>query len=216
MKRGAPIAFVLSILLITAPAGATDQTNEVPTISGLATNALARAYEVSGLNGTTPPPLRLQPYYVAIQADGEYFKIFFLAQTEARAIPFVIAARTGAVIWKEGQPANRAVPIPPNMPLGYVLPGIIAGEIIEAYQHAILDRFKPLSTGGYNTRYFPLGGGVDVGFEALVGAPQSVSMEPGPTPTPNPAGCFGRCAHGPMYALTIRNGVVTIAGPVYH
>jgi hypothetical protein len=99
-------------------------------MSGLATNALVRAYQASGLDGAEPPPLRLQKYVVTIRAQGDSFEVFFLAQTEAVAIPLVVSARNGAIVWKEGDKPNFAtLPINPG---GRIFPGIIAGEIIAA------------------------------------------------------------------------------------
>jgi hypothetical protein len=173
-------------------------------MSGFATNALIRAYAASGLNSEEPPPLRLQNYVVTIRSKGSLFEVFFLSQTEPRAIPVVVDARTGTIIWEEGEPPDAATM--PTLPGGHIIPGIIAGEIILAYRQAVSDRFDSLDTGAYNLWYVPWAGGSDVGFERLEGPPPIVSTEPAPTPTPNPNHkCFAVNVTGPDYSVTVRN-----------
>lgn len=179
-------------------------------MSGLATNALVRAYEASRLDNGESPPLRLEKYVVTIRSNGSSFIVFFLAQTEAVAMPVVVSARTGAIIWKEGE--HMAVTMPDlNLTAGYLLPGIIAGEIIAAYRQAASDQFKPLSTGAYNIWYDPRAGASVVGFTKLDGPPSVVSTEPAATPTPNAhQSCSSVGLTGPNYTVTVINSEVSV------
>lgn len=196
------MAGLLAILFAstTIPTLANDWRDEA--MSGFATNALLRAYEVSGLDGPGPAPLRLQKYIVTIRANVNAFDVFFLAQTEAVAIPVEVSARTGAIIWKKGDAPNAATM--PTLPGGLILPGIIAGEIIAAYRQAASDQFKPLNSGAYNLWYRPFGGGSDVGFSRLDSAPSTISTQPAATPTPNHnQRCFAVGLTGPDYSVTV-------------
>ena len=178
-------------------------------MSGLATNALIRAFEVSGLDDKSPPPFRLQPYVVTIRASGSSFEVFFLNQTEARAIPVVVAARSSQVVWKEGAPIDGATV--PTLPAGYVLPGIIAGEIITAYRQALSDGFDRLRTGAYNVWYLPRAGASTIGFASLDQPPTEVSTEPTATRTPRPGSkCFSVGRTGPDYSVSVQNGTVNV------
>ena len=113
----------VAVSCFTTPAAS--QQYSPTSLSGFAVNALVRAYQASGLGDDAAAPLRLQPYIVTIRLNGDRFEIFFLAQTRAVAIPITIVARTGEVIWKEGDPPNAVTM--PTIPGGFVLPGIIAG-----------------------------------------------------------------------------------------
>ena len=199
------ISLLCVLLILTLSIGVPAYGGERGTaeMSGLATNALAKAFQVSGLAGGESPALRLRPYVVTIRSDGDSFDIFFLAQTQARAIPVVISAHSGAVIWKEGDPSDASTR--PTSTGGYVLPGVVAGEIIAAHKQAILEGYKPIQNGAYNLWYIPFGGGLDVGFSRLNAVPTSASTGPqSPEATPEPgAKCFSGCLTGPAYTVTI-------------
>jgi hypothetical protein len=194
------------IVTLVAPAStlADTRANQASALSGFAVTALVRAYEASGLDEHTPPPFRLQSYVVTIRPHDEVFDVWFLAPTEAWTYPVVVAARTGSIIWKAGQPANGVTT--PTWTGGYTLPGVIAGEIIAAYRQASSDGFGSLRTGAYNVWYVPFGGGTDIGFEPLNGPPSFLSTAPAATPSPKSnEGCFMGVT-GPSYVIHVLNG----------
>jgi hypothetical protein len=195
------VATVSSIPVLAADLG------QGTTLSGFATNALVRAYEASGLDGVESPPFRLQEYFVTIQPRGAVLDIYFLAQTEAVAIPVAVAARTGAIIWKKGDRPDFSTM--PDQPGGYVLPGIVAGEIIMAYRAAASEHFPALSTGAYNLWYLPHAGALDVGFSKLTRPPADVSTEPAPTPSAV-HNCFSVAMSGPSYTVAVMNNKVSV------
>ena len=179
-----------------------------PTLSGLATNALALAYETSGLDGATPAPFRLQGYVVTVHTAGDYFQITFSANASKDFQDVVVDSKTKSVIWKHGEPISQANAMPADSE-GYVLPGIVAGEMLLAYREAQKENYRPLQTGAYAIHFEPFPGGLDIGFERTL-EPDTTSVIPAPTPTPGAMRCLSGCATGPGYRITVRDGRITI------
>jgi hypothetical protein len=179
-----------------------------PVLSGLATNALVQAYEASGLDGDVPAPFRLQNYLVSISTFGDYFDVLFDASTTAERHDVLIDGKTGAVARLQRDPATKLYPVPAATE-GYLLPGVVAGGIIVAYSEALRQRYAPLATGAYATNYEAGAGVISVRFEKTQ-APNVVSVNPAPTPTPGTMRCLAGCATGPGYFITILDGRITI------
>jgi hypothetical protein len=208
MKYTAYVLVWLAALTLTAPAVASGDHYNGPTLSGLATNALVRAYEGSGLDGQTPAPFRLEDYVVAVHTAGDYFQITFSASTSRDFHDFVLDTRTQSIIWTQGDPISKLSAMPAETE-GYVLPGIVAGEIIVAYHEAVRENYKPLQTAAYAVNFEPFAGGLDIGFEKTQ-EPKTVSVVPAPTPSPGVLRCLSGCATGPGYHILVRDGRLTI------
>ena len=149
---------------------------------------------------------------ITVRADGDNFDVFFLAQTEVRAYTLVVAARTGTIVWKEGDTRTDPADVPAST-AGYVLPGIVAGEIIAVYRQAVLDHFISLTAGAYNLWYVPLGGALDLGFRSLNGPPQSIRRSAPPPIPARDSRCFSGWDTGPAYTIAVSaNGVTSLRG----
>lgn len=179
-----------------------------PTLSGLATNALALAYGASGLDGATPAPFRLQGYVATVHTAGDYFQITFSANTTEDFKDLIVDSKSESVVWKRGDPISKVSAMPAETE-GYVIPGIVAGEILLAYREALKENYQPLQTGAYAIHFEPFAGGLDIGFENTL-EPSTTSVIPAPTPTPGAWRCLSGCAAGPGYRITVRDGRITI------
>jgi hypothetical protein len=179
-----------------------------PSLSGLATNAVVQAYEGSGLDGDTPAPFRLENYVVTIHTFGDYLEVLFAGNTTAEIHDVLIVGKTGSVARLHRDPVTKTYPVPAATE-GYVLPGVVAGEIIVGYREALREKYAPLKTGAYATNFEAYAGGLNIRFEKTQ-EPTVVSVLPAPTPTPGALRCLSGCATGPGYSITIRNGRITI------
>lgn len=209
MKR---IVFFLSIVLFvlfpSTHTVAEDYHFYGPTLSGLATNGLVRAYESSGLDDATPAPFKLERYVVTIGTYGNYFMVLFSANTTAESHEVLIDGRTGSVARLQRDPETKLYPVPADTE-EYLLPGVVAGGIVIAYREAVGEGYAPLKTGAYATDFGAGAGVVNVGFERTL-EPSVVSVIPAPTPTPGIMRCLSGCASGPGYRITVRNGHIVI------
>jgi hypothetical protein len=179
-----------------------------PALSGLATNAVVAAYEASGLDGDMPAPFRLQNYVVTIHTYGDYFEVLFAGNTTAEIHDVLIAGKTSSIARLQRDPVTKTYPVPAGTE-GYVLPGVVAGEIIVGYRKALREKYAPLKTGAYATNFEAYAGGLSIGF-GKTQEPTVVSVIPAPTPTPGAWRCLSGCATGPRYSITIRDGRVAI------
>ncbi len=165
-------ACILATWPIVVPAADIENPNN---LSGFATIALFRAYEASGFAHRGSPAFNLAPYYVTITLDSGTFQIWFLGQTDAGTMAFFVEGKTGGLIWKSGD--KSAPPRSTNVfPQGYVLPGIVVGEILTAFQRGEVDHLALRDAAAFDTSYQPLGGGVDVYFEPLSASPQTPAV----------------------------------------
>lgn len=202
------VIVVLMVVSVPCRSSADPTPYSGPTLSGLATNALALAYEASGLDSATPAPFRLQGYVVTLHTAGDYFQVTFSANTSTDVQDVVVDAKTRSVIRKYGDPTSKAAM--PDESEGYVLPGIIAGELILAHREAQKENYRPLQSGAYAVHFEPFPGGLNIGFERTL-EPHSTSVIPAPTPTPPSAmRCISGCATGPGYRIIVRDGRITI------
>jgi hypothetical protein len=199
-------ACILATWPIVVPAADIENPNN---LSGFATIALFQAYEASGLAHRGSPAFNLAPYYVTIAVDSGRFQIWFLALTDARTMAFFVEGKTGRLIWKSGD--KSAPPRSINVfPQGYVLPGMIVGEIVTAFQKGEVDHLALRGTGAFDTSYQPLGGGIDVYFEPLSAPPQTPAVTADSASGSRPLGCDEVCLKQYVYAVRTMGGVVTV------
>jgi hypothetical protein len=199
-------ACILATSPIVVPAADVENLNN---LSGFATIALFQAYEASGLAHRGPPAFNLAPYYVTITFDSGTFQIWFLAQTDARTMAFFIEGKTGRLIWKSGDKSARPRSTD-DFPHGYVLPGIIVGEIVTAFQRGEVDHLALRDASAFDTSYQPLGGGTDVYFEPLSASPQTPAVTTASASGSRPLGCDKVCLRQYVYAVRTMGGVVTV------
>jgi len=173
-------------------------------MSGSATSALAMAFEASGLDTKRPAPFALQPYVVTIAKAGGAFDVWFEGQTESEHKEVFISPQTGRVMEVADLKSTKGA-----TDEAVLLPGIVAGEIIEGYRRAKKDGFKPIQTKAYNLRYWPNAGGIYIAFVPLQGVPPLYTTLPAPTPSPQ-LGCQYNCDHRVFYFVNVDNGRVRI------
>jgi hypothetical protein len=207
IRRAYAVLLLVSLLPATRAVAEVYRYNG-PVLSGLATNALVQAYEASKLDGDVPAPFRLQNYLVSIRTFGDYFDVFFDANTTVESHDVLIDGKTGAVARLQRDPVTKLYPVPAATE-GYLLPGVVAGGIIVAYREASREKYAPLTTGAYAINFEAGAGVIGIGFKKTQ-APGVVSVIPAPTPTPGAVRCLAGCATGPGYIITIRNGLIAI------
>ena len=216
MMRVGALTLLLAFGLVILPAGADQHALSSPALSGLATNALVRAYKASGFGPDNAAPLRLQSLVVTIYTSRDNFWVMFSGTTTMEIHNVFIEGRTGSVLWRAGDPGGEAYSHP-VITEAFILPGVVAGEIIAAYQAATKFGYKPFQTGGYYTIFQPWPGGTFIAFDQTQ-EPASVSTNPGPTPTPTApcrSGCVAPVGYAvPGYFVTVWNGHVTITPDV--
>jgi|HubBroStandDraft_6_1064221.scaffolds.fasta_scaffold97233_4 hypothetical protein len=204
----------LTLALGWMPALAEDQEFTPTGMSGYATNALVRAYDASGFGTAMAPPFVLQSYVVQLDVGGDIFSVAFLGQTGRYY-------RTAWVNWKTGVIATTpaaAAKLLDNGPSDreeFLLPGIIAGEIISVYRYALSEGYisRSLESGAFNLGVSASVGGSGVGFLIRSQPQEIVSIKPVPTPTPTPGGmrCLsGGCNGWRGYRITVLNNHVAI------
>lgn len=173
-------------------------------LSGLATNALVRAYEATGLGTDISAPLRLRSYVVMIYTSGDNFWVIMNDTASVEVHNTLVQARTGAILWKSGDPGGD---LNPSFSEAFMLPGIIAGEIIAAHRAASDVRFKPFDTGAYFTVFVPWPIGTYISFHQTR-EPTSVSINPKPNDVTLP----GYLVLG--YSVMANHDCVTISATV--
>lgn len=176
-----------------------------PGLSGAAATALVRAFEVADLPGNIAPPFRLQPYVVMIYASAGYFLVDFLSETTAAHKMVVVSATTGKVISQSGGWADYSKE-------EILLPGLVAGEIISAYELARRYGVEQLESGKFAVYFEPSAGGLSISFPRIEG-PRTALAFPGPKPTPEPH-CMGICGTGPVYQVNVKDGHVLVEGVI--
>ena len=85
---------------------------------------------------------------------GDYIQITFSANASKDFQDLIVDSRTESVIWKHGDAISKVSAMPADSE-GYVLPGIIAGEIVLAYRKALRENYRPLQTGAYAIHFEP-------------------------------------------------------------
>jgi|GEM_PF-4602960 hypothetical protein len=212
VKRAGALTLLVAFGLGILPAAADQRALSSPALSGLATNALVRAYKASGFGADNAAPLRLQSIVVTIYTTRSNFWVMFSGTTTMEIQNIFIEGRTGSVLWKAGDPGGEAYSHP-VITEAFMLPGVVAGEIIAAYQPASKFGYKPFQTGAYYTIFQPWPGGTFIAFDRTQ-EPTSVSTSPAPT-----VPCLSSCAPAagyavPGYFVTVRNSRVTITPDV--
>jgi hypothetical protein len=179
------------------------------TISGVAVNSLVRAYEHFGMGPNEKAPFRLEPYVVVIEQWGTDFRITADQHSTGAHHQAVIDGETGQLVSPTQFQAFHGM---------ILLPGVIAGEIIAAYQHVLTEHPFPqtvarLKSGSYNLTY----GNAYMGGAALIFAraqapPTMTDVRYEATPSPDPklhclaGACDGQFA---FYIVRLRQGQVT-------
>jgi hypothetical protein len=214
--RNSVLEFAIAAAIVsTTPADATDYVYSPAGMSGFAVNALVRAYEASGLDGNTPAPFTLQPYVVQFHFGGNVFEVAFLGQTTRSYRAAWVDCKTGAVATTPADAVKKGFDKGPPDTEGFVLPGIVAGEIIAVYRYALSEGYvsKQLKSGAFNLSVEAHAGGIGVGFLVRDRPQEIVSIKPAPTPTPTPGGlrCLsGACNGWTGYRVDILNNHVQI------
>lgn len=211
-KQWGTFAFALVFVFTVLPAVADEPHLSNPALSGLATTALVRAYEASGIGSDDKAPLRLGSFVVTIYKVQNNFLIGFTGTTTMEVHNIVVDGHTGSVLWRAGDPSGEAYGHA-AISEAFMLPGVVAGEIIAAHQAASNLGYKPFQTGAYYTIFQPWPGATFIAFDQTQ-EPTSVSTSPGPTPTPD-ASCHSGCTPAPGYlvpgyTVMVTNGRVTI------
>lgn len=201
---------LLSVILATDPISASPFDYKGPGMSGFATNALVKGYEVSGFGKTGQPPLELQPYVVGVdKLANDEFDVTFSNETTTAKREAVVDLQTGVAGSPEPQSTAEATE-------GIAIPGISAGAIIVAYRAALKDEggylATRLPTGSYNLAYYPYPGGTYVAFIPLDRPPVNRSTRPAPTPTFRDGQiCLaGDCDSRIGYFVNVKNGQVQV------
>jgi len=203
-------AFLLGVLIATSGTGTPVPVPVDPTstMSGFAANALIRAYDSERRSGT-PAPFRLQPYIVQIGlTGGGDFEVDFIAETTDKFDRIYVQGQTGAI-----GPSSllKLVNVEAT-----TLPGIVAGAIIAAYKHAVVDpqltatHIAMLTAGSYNLVYQPLSGTTYVSFVWLSRGPSVLSLQPAPTTQGAPECSPGNCDDRVAYFVDVRNNRVRV------
>jgi hypothetical protein len=211
MNRAAALTLLVAFGLGISPAAADRRALSSPALSGLATNALVRAYNASGFGADNAAPLRLQSIVVTIYTARSDFWVMFSGTSTMEIHNIFIEGRTGSVLWKAGDPGGEAYSHP-AITEAFMLPGVVAGEIIAAYQVASKSGYKPFQTGAYYTIFQPWPGATFITFNCAPAA-TSVTTVPGPTPTSNGSG-VASCAFIPGYSAPGYTVVLTNKGGV--
>ncbi len=195
MKTASFAAVIISLVLGSIPAGADKQEFTPAGMSGYATNALVRAYSALRFDEANAPPFNLQAYVVQLYVGGDIFQVSFLGQTVRSSKTAWVNCRTGAVATTSAT-AIKLVDNGPSDSEGFIVPGIIAGEIIAVYRYAASEGSisKQLDSGAFNLSFGARAGGAGVGFLVREQPQASVSIRPEPTPSPTPGGM--RCIAG--------------------
>ncbi len=180
-------------------------------MSGFATNFLVSAYHVSGLDGTSQAPFSLQPYVVSIQAGDDYFVVSFASQTTTERRDVIMRGSTATFL--ATQQSTKQLDQLTSPTEGFVLPGIVAGEIIAVYRRAISDGSisKVAAASAYDLRFEVGAGRAEVEF-TIRDTPQeskSLRAQPTPTPKPNAIHCLSPCS-GVGYTISVLNHRVKI------
>jgi len=142
-----------------------------------------------------------------IDAGVGFFLINFISETTIAHQSVAVSATTSSVIWKTGQPDGWAGNFGGSTE-GVVLPGIMAGEIISAYEQARGDNFAPLENGNFDTHFEPTGGGLFISFPIIEG-PKAAFARPNPMPTPK-QGCLSGCFTGTAYLVSVTGARVSV------
>lgn len=201
---------LLGVILAAIPTSASPFDYKGPGMSGYATNALIKAYEVAGFDRKGQPPFELQPYVVTVdRLANDEFDVTFLNETTTAEREAIVDLRTGAA----GSPDPHSTA---EASEGVALPGISAGAIVVAYREALKDKggylATRLPTGSYNLVYYPIAGGTYVAFIPLDRPPVNRSAQPAPTPTfTNGLVCLaGNCDARVGYYVSVKNGQVHV------
>jgi len=204
-------AYFVVLVGVVSPSSTQAGYDSGQAMSGPATNALVRAYEISGLDGSAPAPFSLQPYVVSIQAGDSYFVVSFASQTSRQRRDVVVRGEAATVLATE-QLTKQLDQLPPTTE-EVLLPGIVAGEIIAVYRRAVSDGSisRVATSGAYDLGFRAFAGGAGVGFTARDAPQGSTSLKPEPTPTPKPGSlrCLSPCS-GMGYIISVLNHRVVI------
>jgi hypothetical protein len=213
--RNAALGFmILTLALGWTPALADDQEFTPTGMSGYATNALVRAYDASGFDRSMAPPFVLQPYVVQLDVSGDIFSVAFLGQTGRYYRAAWVNCKTGAAATTPAA-AAKLLDNGPSYSEEFLLPGIIAGEIISVYRYAVSEGSisNALKSGAFNLSISAGVGGSGVGFLSRTQPQEIVSMRPAPTPTPTPGRmrCLsGACNGWHGYRISVLNNRIQI------
>jgi hypothetical protein len=177
-------------------------------MSGLAVNALVRAYEHLGLGSDADAPTLLEPYVVVIRQYGGLFSIALGRHSTGENHVTVMDALGNVV-------ASPKPDLPYEGTL--LLPGVIAGEIIAVYRYALNDSVlstkERLQRGAYNLEYDPYASSAWLLFVAANPPFPSVLLANEPAATPSPGmTCLAGACHGELayYRVFFKNGKLVI------
>jgi hypothetical protein len=201
---GLALALAMLVPLAAEPAGPDDG------MSGLAVNALVKAYEYVRLGPDEDAPFRLDSYVVVITQYGSGFSIGFGRHDAGDLRSVFIDGRSNTIAT-------------PKLDWPYqgttLLPGVIAGEIVAAYRHALSDTgLSPetkarLANAAYDLEYGPRPTTLSLLFVAANPPFPTVLLRNEPTATPSPGwtclagACRGQLAY---YLVTIRGDHLNI------
>jgi len=179
------------------------------TISGVAVNALAKAYESFDLGEDAVAPFRLESDVVVIEQWGTDFRVTTDEHSTGSHHEVVIDGMTAEPVSPaKDQPFRGMI----------LLPGVIAGEIIATHRFLLKNPTVPqsstmLESGAYNLSYSPAyKGGASLIFFAAKAPPTMADVKSAATPSPKPGlkclagACEGQFAY---YIVRLRNGRVT-------
>jgi hypothetical protein len=179
-------------------------------MSGLAVNALVRAYEGFALGPDAEAPILLEPFTVVIKQYGGLFSIALGRHSTGASYIVVMDGHSNVVASpKADSPYEGTI----------LLPGVIAGEIIAAYHYALEDTGLPVSSkerlkrGHYDLEYDPYSTSVWLLFVAANPLFRSVLLANEPTATPSPGWtCLAGACHGELayYRVYFKNGQIVI------
>lgn len=179
------------------------------TISGVAVNALAEAYEPFNLGEDAVAPFRLESHVVVIEQWGTEFRITTDEHSTGSHHEVVIDGMTDLPVSPANDQPFRGM---------ILLPGVIAGEIIAAHRFLLKNPTVPqastmLKSGAYNLSYSPAyKGGASLIFFAAKAPPTMADVKYAATPSPKPGwrclagACGGQFAY---YIVRLQNGRVT-------
>jgi hypothetical protein len=198
--------------LAVAAAPLVSRTAETPEVqmSGYAVASLVSTYRALHISTEADAPFALRDYIVVINKYGPCIGVKY-------GKPGSSEFRT---VYTDGLTAK----IVPYMPTGdyggvILLPGIIAGEIIAVYSHALTGEglasggLSQIRNGAYNLLVDPGFGASGIVFIGLQSRPGIVSLGVSPTPTPRPGWtCIaGACEHQiATFRIKVTGGKVII------
>lgn len=198
------IAVIAIVIPAAVPASASES---VPSLSGLATNALVHAYHAAGLDGALEPPFRLQPFVVSVRKRGTAFEVTFSGETSKEFHFVSVDGPSGKILG-----TSEVLHMPGDQGL-VLLPGIIAGEIIAAYRQALRDtrqardKNDALRAGLYGVVFDAFPGATSIDFGPPPGGRPPDVLAPTPTPF---GGCMGGCAWE-YYSVKVQGGKMEIS-----